>query len=392
MLWEGRRLRDITQADLRQIIDSELEEHLQLEYKSALYEDNDHGRREFLLDACMFANAEGGVLLIGVPERRDGQGHPTGVPNPGGALGVNVANPEAVLLAMDARVVAAIEERLPLEAAPIDVGNGLHVIVIRVRNSPSKPHCVRYQGHVYFPSRRERHRYEMDVREIKELVMRTASRLNEARHILKEVFLEVPRSTDAPYFMAGVVPVFWKDYLVDIRNKHVRHAVRLFGMVNEDFREPTYGFTGLQRRGGGHDITVQVRRNGLVSFSRQLPIRAVDAGHTFYPTAIDLQLRKFVLKTREVYQAAGLSAPYLLSMALRTMNTLAGVYLSSAGIGEEVTPPIPPGDYLFPVMQVDDLFDTDSVIRPLCDQVHQTFGRDASPFFNAQGVWTGPNM
>ena len=48
-----------------------LEEHLQLEYKSALYEDNDRGNREFLQDICMFANSSGGILLLGVSERRD---------------------------------------------------------------------------------------------------------------------------------------------------------------------------------------------------------------------------------------------------------------------------------------------------------------------------------
>jgi hypothetical protein len=47
-----------------------IEEHLQLEYKSALYEDNNRGRREFLLDICMFANSSGGILLtsLGVYE------------------------------------------------------------------------------------------------------------------------------------------------------------------------------------------------------------------------------------------------------------------------------------------------------------------------------------
>jgi hypothetical protein len=63
MLWEGRALRDITEGDIRTLVDSGLEEHMQLEYKSQLYTDNDNGRREFLLDICMFANAEGGILL-----------------------------------------------------------------------------------------------------------------------------------------------------------------------------------------------------------------------------------------------------------------------------------------------------------------------------------------
>ena len=87
MLWEGRPLRGIRDADVRRLVEAGLEEHLQLEYKSALYDGNDEGRREFLQDVCMFANAQGGILLIGVPERRDEQGQPTGTPDPGGIIG-----------------------------------------------------------------------------------------------------------------------------------------------------------------------------------------------------------------------------------------------------------------------------------------------------------------
>ena len=180
MPWEDKQLRDVREVDVRQLINSGVEEHLQLEYKSALYEGNDRGGRECLLDICMFANSGGGVLLIGVPERRDLQGQPTGMPDPAQPLGLDIPNPETVLQSYDARVVVAVEDRLPLESAAIAVGHGMHVLAIRVPNSVEKPHCVRYQGHVYFPSRRERHRYEMDVREIKEMVMRTASRMEKA--------------------------------------------------------------------------------------------------------------------------------------------------------------------------------------------------------------------
>jgi len=76
-MWEDKRLRDIIEADVRQLVDSGLEEHLQLEYKSALYDGNDQGSRESLLDICMFANAGGGILLIGVSELRDGNNQPS---------------------------------------------------------------------------------------------------------------------------------------------------------------------------------------------------------------------------------------------------------------------------------------------------------------------------
>src|SRR5450432_2981542 len=127
-MWEDKSLRDITEADVQQIVNSGLEEHLQLEYKSALYADNDQGNRESLQDICMFANAGGGILLIGVSELRDANNQPTGTPDPNAALGVDLANPEMALLAFDARVVTGIQERLPLELYPIPVANSRYVV------------------------------------------------------------------------------------------------------------------------------------------------------------------------------------------------------------------------------------------------------------------------
>ena len=159
MLWQGRALREISEADVRRLVDTGLREHLQLEYKSALYEDNDRGNREFLQDVCMFANTSGGILLIGVSEWRDERGQPTGSPDPAAPLGIELPNPEAVLGAYNARVTAAIKERFPLETAAVGVGEERHVLAIRVSDSVLKPHAVSYQGHIYFPGRRERQRY-----------------------------------------------------------------------------------------------------------------------------------------------------------------------------------------------------------------------------------------
>jgi Putative DNA-binding domain len=387
MLWEGRPLRDIREIDVRRLLESGLEEHLQLEYKSALYEDNDRGRREFLLDVCMFANASGGILLIGVTERRDEQGQPTGAPDPTGALGLEVPNPEAVLNAYDARVMEAIEERLPLEAASIDVGQGRRLLAIRVPNSAGKPHSVRHQGHIYFPSRRERQRYHLTVREIKELVMRTTSRLQQAEEMLESSFLGVARAGDPPYLIIGMIPVFFEDFLVDVRADNVRLAVGNFSRAGHpEYGNPIYTFDGIERREARFEYTVRFRRNGLLNVSLQLPLIPRQGEHQIGPAAVDILLRQFVSRAGAVYQAAAIGAPYVLGMMLRMQQRLTGVY-PAAGGGEEHTAPVPAGDYRFPYMQLDDLSSTDRIIRPFCDQAHQMFGRDGSPSFNAEGVW-----
>ncbi len=388
MLWEGRPLRDIREPDVRRLVDSGLEEHLQLEYKNALYEDNDRGRREFLLDVCMFANASGGILLIGVPERRDEQGQPTGAPDPAGALGLEVPNPEAVLNAYDARVMEAIEERLPLEAASIDVGQGRRLLAIRVPNSASKPHSVRHQGHIYFPSRRERQRYHLTVREIKELVMRTSSRLQQAEELLESSFLAVARAGDLPYLIIGMIPVFFEDFLVDVRAENVRQAIGNFSLsARPMYGNPIYTFDGIERREGRFEYTVRFRRNGLLNASLQLPLIPWQGEHRFAPTAVDIHLRQFVSRAGAIYEAAAIGAPYVLGMMLRIQRPLTGVYAAAGGFGEDHTAPVPAGDYRFPYMQVDDLSSTDKIIRPFCDQAHQMFGREESPSFNAEGVW-----
>jgi hypothetical protein len=388
-VWEDRRLRDITEADIRRIVDAGIEEHLQLEYKSELYTTNDNGNREFLLDLCMFANANGGILLIGIPERRDAEGQPTGSPDPSGEIGIETPNPDALLLGYDERAIATIQERIRLELFPIPVANGRYVIALRVANSTATPHCVRFKGHVYFPSRRERHRYEMDVREIKEMVMRTASRLEKAGSQLASSFVNMPRQTDLPYLLIGIIPVFGSDFLVDVQEEEMIRSLTSFDVGNLAHEQPTFNFGGLERRVSRTDIsTIQVRRNGLILLNKELDVIQPDRTHLLRVTGIDITLRRFMSGAANVYSVAGLSGPFLVSMVVRTQNSLRSAFPGMYPGMEEEGARISPKDYEFPMMQADTLFDIDRIMRPLCDQAHQMFGRSSSSHFDANGVWS----
>jgi len=391
MLWEGELLRNITENQIQQIVAAGLEEHLQLEYKSALYDNNHAGQRESLLDVCMFANTEGGLLVIGVSELRDGQGQPTGVPDPQAPLGVELANPEAALLALDARVTSCIDERLPLEMAAVPVRNGTaHVLLIRVPNSTSKPHCVRHQGHIYFPARRERHRYDMDVRELKELVMRTASRLEQSESFLADRLKEVHGVDPLPYLFVAIVPVFTNEFLIDIKKARVQQALGLFqvGPANPQYRETQYSFWGLERRTNG-DRIAQLARNGLIRFRMPIPLirNAGNKADRFFVHGIDFLLRSFMLRARTVYEDAEIAGPFLLNLKIDTHRNLVGVSVVAGA--EEDSAPLQAGDYLFPPLLVDNLANLESAIRPLCDHVHQTFGGRSSPMYDRDGNWAG---
>lgn len=391
MLWEGRALLGVREDDVRGVVESGLQEHLQLEYKSELYADGERGRRELLLDITMFANTIGGILLIGIPEMRDERGQPTGVPDPAAILGVEIANAEAVLGSYDARVMEAVEERLPLESAPIDVGNGRSVLAIRVPNSSKKPHSVRHEGHIYFPARRERQRYHLNVREIKELVIRTASRSQQAKEMLKASFLRVTLLTDQPYLIIGMVPVFFDDFLIDVRRGDIRTAIANFSRTTQfDQRDPAFTFDGLQRSGGAFDHSVTLGRNGLLTASSQLPLLVAQeriGQHVFNLGAIDLLLRNFMQRAAAVYGASGIGGPFVLGMMLRARTALAAAWPGQLPGSTEMSEPIPARDLMFRYLQLDDLPAADAAICPLCDQAYQLFGLQASPNFNTEGVW-----
>jgi hypothetical protein len=390
--FEAKPIREITGDDIRKLVVSGVQEHLFLEYKGDLYGNDDRSRREFLLDICMFANAHGGHLLIGIPELRAPDGQPTGVPDAGGMLGVDLENPEATLLSYDARVLEAIDERLPMESVAVAMGNGRHTLVFRIPDSLIKPHRVRYQKHVYFPSRRERQRYEMDVREIKELSMRAATQIEKAEALIRDVTQQPGAIRNTPVLLMSIIPVFCRDFMLDLRKPSLVRAIASFDMY--DLENPTrraacYSFNGLQRSLEQRDETVTLSSNGMLAVRTEVANIAVNLPRqvSIYPSAIDVLLRGFFTKAQEVYGAAEITSPMLLSIALHSSASIVALYGDSDPVLFDRR------TYLYPPLYIAHIQEpVERTILPLCDHVHQGFGRASSPCFTADGSWIDPRQ
>jgi len=65
------------------LVDCQVEEGLRLDYKEGAYDLAERkDKAELAKDATSFANTLGGVILVGLPEKRDAQGRKTGLPQP----------------------------------------------------------------------------------------------------------------------------------------------------------------------------------------------------------------------------------------------------------------------------------------------------------------------
>jgi len=223
----------------------------------------------------------------------------------------------------------------------------------------------------------------MDIREIKEMVMRTASHLEQAEQKLSAAFRDIVRQND-PYLLIACIPIFGQDFLLNINNPRVVHDVTQFNGV---FLQPRYTFNGLERQlRAGESSAVEIRRNGLIYLKKALPIVGGLQVEDFRPIAIDLIIRRFVRDCAVIYTNASLNGPFLISMKLLVGMQVQSLY-PNANNEDEPGGAIRPGEYPFPMVQADNLIEIDKVIRPLCDQAHQTFGRNGSPCFDEGGNW-----
>ena len=402
MFFEGKSLHEITENDLQErLVNAGLAEHFYLDYKETLYAKNDNGRKEFLLDICMFANAQGGVLLIGIPEERDEQGRHTGKPDRAAPLGIEVENPEPILQAYDASITDSIEERLSVESRPIPASNGRYVLAFRVPNSVNKPHCVRHKGHVYFPSRRQRHRYYMDVREIKELAMTTASLQERAEQaIYKTLEFEVRvRGGNDIVIGIGLMPVFSRNFLINLSSNHIRDTVRNFSVFPREESYPSiqYTYGGLKRSDDGKfssypPETMKLRRNGLISLRTHVPLNlSLKEAETpsFYPVQIDWLIRRFISRAKELYVIAELYAPVVLGVRLAIPGNFAALYeIARVPTYQDRRVNVGSQNHYYGPLVIDDLYGPpEKLMAPICHHIHQTFGQKRSPCFDEGGNW-----
>ncbi len=153
-----RSLDELTEADLRALIDIAARESTSLEFKREMYQRRDPGHtREALRDVAAIANADGGVLIIGMEE--DGQGTARQL--------IPVPDAEAEANRLVHLCLAHIAERIPgLRAVRVPV-NGGDVVVVRIPQSYRRPHMITFEGVTDFWIRHDRQKSRMSMAELR---------------------------------------------------------------------------------------------------------------------------------------------------------------------------------------------------------------------------------
>lgn len=171
----GKRLSDLTKEDIAHLVDNGVQEGAEIEFKEAIPGNNgpenwshsknihDGSRDQLLKHIVAFANAHGGVLVIGV---RESSGKPSRA-----AEVVGIPFCDELVSRLTLQCSDVIDPPIPLlELHAVQTnegGNG--VVVARVPRSRRAPHRLASNRKAYV--RRRDSSVEMDMREIQDLTL-----------------------------------------------------------------------------------------------------------------------------------------------------------------------------------------------------------------------------
>lgn len=150
----SKPLDQISESDLRSLIDSCREEGPQIDFKRDLPKDDHEGRKEFFSDISAFANTSGGDLVYGMLEK-DGFASKL-------VSQVLPMSTDGYVLKLQNSIRDRIEPMIQgVGIQPVSLTEGGHAVVIRVPRSFTGMHRVRGDGHFYV--RKSRSNAQLDV-------------------------------------------------------------------------------------------------------------------------------------------------------------------------------------------------------------------------------------
>lgn len=157
----GRLLDEITLADILALQTLGRSEGRTLDFKECFPKADHKGVRDFLADVTAFANTEGGDIIIGVREDKNGVAAEI--------IGIDSSGLDEGLRRIDDQLRSCVDPRVPqFHAREIPLGNGRVVLVIRVGASLIAPHRVVFEKSSRFYRRANRGNYEMSTTELRQ--------------------------------------------------------------------------------------------------------------------------------------------------------------------------------------------------------------------------------
>lgn len=387
-----KKLDDILDKDIQELVIENILERRTLEYKSALPDNSDNDKKEFLADISSFANTDGGDLVYGIREK-DGVLQED--------IGLSVLNLDMEIARLENITRDGISPRIGLEIKSLEV-NKKQVLILRIKASMDAPHRVIFKGHDKFYKRNTNGKYPIDISELRTAFLQSSGLVDRIRRFRGLRIFDI-KAADTPYALIN------RDAFIAIHVLPMSAFTTSFNLPSETLlalKEGKYNshFLPFYTTGWNHRINL----DGIVAYSRhegvgvgtytQLyrdgKIEAVECGilsrtssekHNILPMfTIEKEVMNYISKLIGLLTALEIRAPYFVFLSLVGVKDFK--VSAPNGYYSLEAEPITQSDLLLPEVIIDDpMCNIEQKMRPIFDMIWNASGVSESLNFDKDG-------
>ncbi len=384
---------DISEGDLKELIDVGVPEGLKIDYKRDLYGTSDNDKKEALKDISSFANSFGGHLIIGMDENK---GIPTEI------TGLHGINTDTEIQRLENLARDGIEPRITgLKIKPILLKSDKFVILIRIPKSWNPPHRVSARNVNRFYVRNSTGAHEVSVEELRSLFNLSASVHDRIQSFRRER-LAILSADEGPMkirhggrLILHIVPLSAFGYGQSLDVKQIYNHASTFQPLSSSGNS-RYNFEGVIVYRGGEKCSgyTQIFRNGI--------IEATEAG-----IVNERDCRKLIVSLKFAKDIFGVLPGYLdglkaldVPSPLAIMISLQEVHGAILGVRDDfsydaldsLNKSFNKSELLLPEIIIEDYGteqDYQRAMRPAFDALWNAAGYASSHCFSDDDLWTG---
>ena len=261
---------DIDETDIKNLLDNEIAERQNLEYKEKVWDHNDAGTREMLRDISSLANAFGGHVVIGIKANQDGV--PIEI--------IDVVDAEKERDRIWSCCISCLEPRIPgFKIRTISTLEQKSLIIIFIPRSTRSPHMITFKGLNQFWIRHDRQKSPMSIEEIRESCVRVQNIHGDVEEFINKRKCQLSAIVgDEVVYAIGAIPLSVKTAIVDINDNILRDLLKTPPNQRQDGYNVTFRDSSVSRHrplptlygleiGRFNWRRAELRRNGYYEFT-----------------------------------------------------------------------------------------------------------------------------
>lgn len=335
---------EITIEDIEFLKNQQIPESFYIEYKQQAWGKSDDETREMLKDVSSFANASGGIIIVGVTANEN-----SWIENI-----IGIENAEEEESRITACCLSSIEPRIyGLQIRRFSCGNSREILLLYIPNSFNTPHQIIFKGLYQIWKRYGAQKNKCTVEEIKNLC-RKSSDINVAfekqKGEMKEFIEKQCLFREQSHIMIAL-PLLSSIRFLPINESMITNAIKSRKVFhNNDYTSLpaeralfAYKYTihGLTYGDYSRDF-LEIRRNGIIinkiKMNNGIYVHGIDEGpygsnKHINPKGVCEYSFNFCYLCRSIYNSYGIQEPFVFLNSFYFMNNIHLQYIDFSKVG-----------------------------------------------------------